>query len=67
MVAIEILKIVQENPRITPAEISQKMGISVQYTRNTLRVLSELELVATAVRGIYLITDLGKTVLEYHR
>lgn len=43
-------------------EISEKTGISAQYVRNTLRVLSELRLVETPARGVYLITDLGKLV-----
>jgi len=63
-VAVEILMTILENPRITPQEISGKTEISPQYVRNTLRVLTELNLVETPVRGIYLITELGKHVLK---
>ena len=62
--AVEILMTILANPRITPQEISGKTEISPQYVRNTLRVLTELNLVETPVRGIYLITELGKYVLE---
>jgi len=65
LVAKEILKIIAENPRITPFEISKKAEMSAQYTRNTLRVLTELQLVKTPVRGVYLITDLGKCLLSH--
>jgi len=65
LVAIEILKAIKENPRITPMEISGKIQASAQYTRNTLRVLTELRLVETPVRGVYLITELGNYVLKY--
>ena len=64
MVAVEILMTILENPRITPQEISGKTEITPQYVRNTLRVLTELNLVETPVRGIYLITELGKHVLK---
>jgi len=64
LVAIEILKSIEQNPRITPAEISEKTGITAQYIRNTLGILIELKLVETAVRGIYIITDLGKYILN---
>jgi len=63
LVALEILNVIKENPRITPQEVSEKTEISTQYVRNTLRVLTELKLVETPVRGVYLITDLGKYVL----
>lgn len=64
MVAVEILKIVEQNPRITPLEISKKLGISLQYIRNTLRTLTELKLLETPVRGVYVLTELGKHILK---
>lgn len=64
MVAIEALRAIEQNPRITPAEISEKTGITPQYVRNTLATMVELKLVETPVRGIYIITDLGKHVLN---
>ena len=65
LVAIEILRTIEQNPRITPAEISEKTGITGQYIRNTLATLLELKLLETPVRGIYVITDLGKYVLNH--
>lgn len=65
MVAVEILRTIEENPRITPLEISKKLGISLQYIRNTLRVLTELKLLETPVRGVYILTDIGKYVLKH--
>lgn len=64
VVALEALKLVKENPRLTPAEISNRIKKSPQYTRNVLAVLQELGLVTTPVRGVYLITELGKSVLK---
>jgi Mn-dependent DtxR family transcriptional regulator len=63
LVAVDILKIVEQNPRITPIEISKKLKTSAQYVRNTLRTLTELGLVETPVRGVYILTSLGKQVL----
>lgn len=65
MIAKEVLRIIKENPRITPAEISGKIDVTVQYVRNTLGVLTELSLVETPVRGVYLITNLGEYILRY--
>jgi len=65
LIAKEVLQIIKENPRITPSEISGKTDVTAQYVRNTLGVLTELSLVETPVRGVYLITELGKYVLSY--
>jgi predicted transcriptional regulator len=64
MVALEILACMRDNPRITPQEIAAKTGISTQYVRNTLRVLTELKLAETPVRGVYLITERGLQILQ---
>jgi len=64
LIAIEILRVIEQNPRITPLEISRKLTISTQYVRNTVRILTELGLVETPVRGVYVVTDLGKYVLN---
>lgn len=64
MVAIEILETIAQNPRITPLEISKKLGISLQYIRNTLRILTELKLLETPVRGVYVLTELGKHIIQ---
>lgn len=67
MVAIELLQIIKETPRITPTEMGGKLRFTTQYVRNTLRVLGELNLVKTPVRGSYIITDLGVHVLKSNR
>jgi predicted transcriptional regulator len=64
LVAVEVLKTINDNPRITPLEIAEQIQTSAQYVRNTLRVLTELRLVETPVRGVYLITVFGKNVLD---
>ncbi len=65
MTAIDVLRTIEQNPRITPMEISERLQINAQQVRNILAVLAELKLVETPVRGVYLITDLGKHVLSY--
>jgi predicted transcriptional regulator len=64
LITIEILRVIEQNPRVTPLEISRKLKISTQYVRNTVRTLTELGLVETPVRGVYVITELGKYVLN---
>ena len=64
MVALDIMKVIEQTPRITPLEISKRLKISTQYVRNVLPILAELGLVETPARGIYTLTDLGKYVLE---
>ena len=64
MVAVESLRLIKQLPRLTPTEISQRMGKSAQYVRNVLAVLQELQLVETPARGLYTITSLGEYILE---
>ena len=64
MTAIDVLRTIEQNPRITPMEISEKLKMNPQQVRNILLVLAELKLVETPVRGVYLITDQGKNVLN---
>jgi len=64
MVALDILRKIQETPRISPLEISADIGVSTQYIRNIMRMLYELKLVETPVRGAYIITDLGNHILQ---
>ena len=45
-------------------EISERLKINPQQVRNVLVVLAELKLVETPVRGVYLITNLGKHILN---
>jgi Mn-dependent DtxR family transcriptional regulator len=64
MIAIDILKLLNEKPRVSPIMIAKTLRTSEQYVRNVLIVLSELKLVSTPARGIYEITDIGKVVLQ---
>lgn len=64
MTAIDVLRTIDQNPRITPMEISERLKINPQQVRNILAVLTELKIVETPVRGVYLITDLGKYILS---
>jgi len=66
MVVIETLKMIKKLPRLTPTEISRRVGKSAQYIRNILAVLQELRLVETPVRGLYTITQLGEYILKNH-
>lgn len=65
LTATRVLRTIDQNPRITPLEISEKLKVSAQYIRNILRVLTELRMVETPVRGVYLITDTGRYVLNH--
>lgn len=64
LTAVKVLRFIEQNPRVTPLEISHKLKISAQYVRNIVRMLTELGLVDTPVRGVYVITDLGKYILN---
>ena len=63
LVAKEILTAIKNQPRTTAQEIAELTGFTLQYVHNTLRVLRELDLVDNVVRGVYVITDMGTTVL----
>lgn len=63
MAAKDVLRTIDQNPRITPLEISEKLKMNAQQVRNILLVLAELKLVETPARGVYLVTELGKYVL----
>ena len=63
MVTLEILRYVQKHPRSTAQELADEIGTTKQYIHNTIRVLKELELVETPMRGVYVITEAGKTRL----
>lgn len=63
MVALELLRLIKQKPRITPNEMGHTLSFNTQYIRNTLRVLSELKLITTPSRGSYMITELGEHIL----
>jgi len=63
LVAKKILITIKKQPRTTAQEIAEITGFTLQYVHNTLRVLRELDLVDNVVRGVYVITEMGTTVL----
>jgi len=62
--AREILKILKDEPRQTPQSILRKLNVSMSAIRNSLMVLSDLNLVETKTRGLYEISPLGERLLE---
>ena len=64
LVAREILQLLEKKPRLTAELLADALGTSKQYIHNTLRVLSDLELVETPSRGVYVITKEGVGLLQ---
>jgi len=64
LIGRKILEVLDGKPRMTADLLSNELGTSKQYIHNTLRLLSGLQLVRTASRGVYDITDLGRLVLH---
>jgi predicted transcriptional regulator len=62
--ARDILKHINDYPRQSPATLHQTLEYSLSGIKNTLVNLMDLGLVETQTRGIYVITELGKQVLE---
>ncbi len=62
--AVEILQFIERNPRSSPIFIARTLLRMPGLIRNHLVVLSQLELVETPARGMYLVTDLGREVLR---
>lgn len=64
-VAVEILKLLEKEPKITPALMETMLP---HYTRGSIKAalhyLTSLGHVSTLARGLYVITDLGKCVLR---
>ena len=65
-VAMEVLKIIKRNPRISPALIHNKMkkGVAFSIVEFALRTLRETEEVETLARGLYVLTDKGVKTLK---
>lgn len=64
MIAKEILELLNKKPRISPIMISKELDTNVQYVRNSLLILSGLGLVKKPARGIYEISETGRSVLK---
>lgn len=61
---MEILRALQETPRLSPKLIASKTDITIQHVRNILTVLLELRLVETPSRGLHQISELGTSFLK---
>jgi len=64
--AMEVLRIIHRNPRVTPVLIHDKMKKATNFStlEFALRTLRETGLVDTLARGIYVITDKGVETLR---
>ena len=63
-IALDILRILEKEPRQTPQILHEKLDVSLSGIKSTLGNLHELKLVSRQARGLYMISALGKHVLE---
>ena len=63
-VARDILRILKLIPRQNPGSLQESLGVSLSSIKNALIHLTDMGLVDTPSRGVYIITNLGKYVLE---
>ena len=63
-VAVEILKLLDNEPKITPALMEAMLPYSGGTIKAALHYLSSLGHVSTIARGLYVITELGTCVLR---
>lgn len=64
MVAMKLLKTLDEKPRLSPSMLKDETGLDYQYIKTTLRTLAELGLVETPSRGVYVLTKMGRRHLQ---
>jgi len=64
--AIEVMKVISRNPRITPVMIHDKLrnGLNYNALEYVLRTLRETREVKTIVRGVYVLTEKGAKTLQ---
>jgi len=64
--ALEVMKVISRNPRITPVMIHDKLknGLNYNALEYVLRTLRETGEVKTIVRGIYVLTEKGSQTLR---
>lgn len=63
-VALEILKILREEPRHTSGTLQKRLNVSRSSVKIALMTLADVGLVTQEVRGVYGITPLGREVLD---
>ena len=64
MVPGELLRLIGDEPRLTPIEMSKRLKRNVAWIRNIVSIMQELRLVDTPARGVYTITKLGEAALQ---
>lgn len=64
-VAVEILKLLENEPKITPALMEAMLPHSGGTIKAALHYLVSLGHVKTIARGLYVITDIGTCVLHH--
>lgn len=65
-IAMDILRVLEETPRLSPEIINEKLPqYTIAYLKSTLTYLTDQHQVSRIVRGIYEITELGKYVLHH--
>ncbi len=64
-VAKDILASLEEEPRQSPKMMKNKLSYGLASIKSSLVTLNQLHLVTQIARGLYEITDLGKTVLHH--
>ena len=64
--ALEVVKVIARNPRITPVMIHDKLknGLNYNALEYVLRTLRETGEVKTIVRGVYILTEKGSQTLQ---
>ena len=64
--ALEVMKVISRNPRITPVMIHDKLknGLNYNALEYVLRTLRETGEVETIVRGVYVLTEKGSQTLR---
>jgi len=64
--ALEVMKVISRNPRITPVMIHDKLknGLNYNALEYILRTLRETGEVNTIVRGVYVLTEKGVETLR---
>ena len=64
--ALEVMKVISRNPRITPVMIHDKLknGLNYNALEYVLRTLRETGEVKTIVRGVYVLTEKGTQTLQ---
>ena len=64
-VAVEILKLLQEEPKQSPAMMDSKLPHKIGSIKAALHYLTSLGHVSKLARGLYVISELGTCVLRH--